>query len=327
VVLADQDRSRWDRDLMAMGFHHFDLAIAGEEVSGYHVQAAIAATHARASSGEDEDWPLILKLYDQLLAMGASPVAELNRAVAVARVHGAAAGLAEVERLASDAKLKQYYLLLAVRGHLLLELGRRAEAAECYVTALEMRCSEPERRFLRRKRAECEASVSITIADYDARWPEMFRTEAEKIRNALGDRALRVEHVGSTSVPDLPAKPVIDIVLAVEDSAAEGEYAPALKKAGYQLSIREPEWYEHRLLKGPQDGVNLHVFSAGCPEIETMLLFRDWLRSNGEDRELYARTKRELAQRPWKDIDDYAKAKSAVVSDILTRARHGARVS
>jgi len=155
VVLADQDRSRWDRDLMAMGFHHFDLAIAGEEVSDYHVQAAIAATHARASSGEDEDWPLILKLYDQLLAMGASPVAELNRAVAVARVQGAAAGLAEVERLASDAKLKQYYLLLAVRGHLLGELGRGAEAAECFRAALEMRCSEPERRFLRRKLGEC----------------------------------------------------------------------------------------------------------------------------------------------------------------------------
>jgi len=155
VVLADQDRSRWDRDLMAMGFHHFDLAIAGEEVSDYHVQAAIAATHARASSGEDEDWPLILKLYDQLLAMGASPVAELNRAVAVARVHGAAAGLAEVERLASDAKLKQYYLLLAVRGHLLGELGRRAEAADCFRAALDMRCSEPERRFLRRKLGEC----------------------------------------------------------------------------------------------------------------------------------------------------------------------------
>ena len=155
VVLADQDRSRWDRDLMAMGFHHFDLAIAGEEVSDYHVQAAIAATHARASSGEDEDWPLILKLYDQLLTMGASPVAELNRAVAVARVHGAAAGLAEVERLASDAKLKQYYLLLAVRGHLLGELGRRAEAADCFRAALEMRCSEPERRFLRRKLGEC----------------------------------------------------------------------------------------------------------------------------------------------------------------------------
>jgi RNA polymerase sigma-70 factor (ECF subfamily) len=156
VLLEDQDRGLWDQGLLAMGFHHFDLSIAGDEPSEYHVQAAIAATHARAKASADPDWKLILDLYDQLVALGGGPVARLNRAVATAKVHGAEAGLAEVERLRSDAKLRHYYLLLAVRGHLLLELGRRAEAAGCYREALAMRCSEPERRFLGRKLEECE---------------------------------------------------------------------------------------------------------------------------------------------------------------------------
>jgi RNA polymerase sigma-70 factor (ECF subfamily) len=165
VLLEDQDRSRWDRGLLAMGFHHFDLAIAGEAVSEYHVQAAIAATHARAAAGGEVDWAVILQLYDQLVAMSGSPVAALNRAVAVAKARGAAEGLAEVDRLAGDAKLRHYYLLLAVRAHLLLELGRKVEAAECYRAALELRCSEPERRFLRRKLEECEANDTILRGD------------------------------------------------------------------------------------------------------------------------------------------------------------------
>jgi RNA polymerase sigma-70 factor (ECF subfamily) len=155
VLLEEQDRSRWNRELLAVGFHHFDRAIGGGEVSDYHVQAAIAATHARVAAGGEVDWRLILELYDQLTAINKSPVALLNRAVAVAKVHGAAKGLEEVERLAGDAKLRHYYLLLAVRGHLLLELGRKAEAGECYRAALEQRCSEPERRFLIRKLGQC----------------------------------------------------------------------------------------------------------------------------------------------------------------------------
>jgi len=157
VLLEDQDRNLWDRDLLALGFERFDRALAGDTVSEYHVQAAIAATHARAAAGGEVDWPMILDLYDQLTAMSASPVAALNRAVAVAKVRGAAPALAEVERLAADPKLRHYYLLLAVRGHLLLELGRRDEAANCYRAALELRCSEPERRFLR---AKLETAVS-----------------------------------------------------------------------------------------------------------------------------------------------------------------------
>ena len=154
VLLEQQDRGRWDRRLMALGFDHFDRSIAGDDVSEYHVQAAIAATHARAEGAESIDWPAILALYDQLLALNASPVVALNRAVAVAKVHGPAAGLAAVEPLHDDPKLRDYYLLLAVRGHLLLDLGRRVEAAVCFRAALDCPCSEPERRFLRRKLSE-----------------------------------------------------------------------------------------------------------------------------------------------------------------------------
>ena len=154
ILLEDQDRSRWDQRLIAEGFHHFDLSIAGDHISEYHVQAAIAAIYTRASDLRSIDWPAILELYDQLLAIsGASPLVALNRAVAVAKVHGAAEALAEIEILRGNPQLHDYYLLLAVRGHLLEELGRRDEAAACWRSALECRCSEPERRFLRRKLA------------------------------------------------------------------------------------------------------------------------------------------------------------------------------
>ena len=155
VLLDHQDRGRWDDELLSVGFYHFNRAIAGAEVTEYHVQAAIAATHARGADPHSVDWPLILRLYDQLLEINGSPVVALNRAVAVARVHGAAEALPLVEPLAADPKLRHYHLLLAVRGHLLRELGRNAEAADCFRAALNCACSEPERRFLRRKLEEC----------------------------------------------------------------------------------------------------------------------------------------------------------------------------
>lgn len=157
VLLAEQDRTRWDQHLIALGFHHFDQSIAGDKVSEYHVEAAIAATHARAPNAEAIDWPLILSLYDQLLEINPSPVIALNRAVAVAKVHGPQAALAIVEPLNDNLKLRDYYLFLAVRGHLLLALGRRVEAAECFRAAIDRPCSAPERRFLARKLAECAA--------------------------------------------------------------------------------------------------------------------------------------------------------------------------
>lgn len=161
----------------------------------------------------------------------------------------------------------------------------------------------------------------VELVDYDPAWPRLFAREADRVRAALGDRALLLEHVGSTAVPGLTAKPRIDMLLVVADSAHEPAYAPALEAAGYVLRIREPDWHEHRVFKGPDTDVNLHVFSPGCPEIDRMLRFRDHLRSNEPDRRLYERTKRELARREWAYVQNYADAKSAVVEAIIARAR------
>ena len=175
----------------------------------------------------------------------------------------------------------------------------------------------------------------IEIRDYDPQWPRLYAREESRIRSALGERVVRLEHVGSTSVPGLPAKPVIDIALEVPDSSDEPAYVPDMEAAGYVLRIREPDWFEHRVLKsrpadaivstgrsrrthgrsprvlnvgtasgalGPDTNVNLHVFTARCEEVDRMLLFRDWLRANAADRELYANAKRELAARDWKYV-------------------------
>lgn len=164
----------------------------------------------------------------------------------------------------------------------------------------------------------------IHLADYDPEWPRLFEREAARVRGILGDRVLLLEHVGSTSVPGLAAKPRIDMLLVVADTADEPAYVPDLQAGGYVLHIREPSWYEHRLFKGPDTDINLHVFSAGCPESERMLVFRDWLRSHSGDRQLYERTKRELARQEWKYVQNYADAKSTVVRAILARAQQAA---
>jgi GrpB-like predicted nucleotidyltransferase (UPF0157 family) len=160
----------------------------------------------------------------------------------------------------------------------------------------------------------------IEIRDYDPEWPRLFEREAARLRSVLGQRVVRLEHAGSTSVPGLPAKPIIDMVLELPDSSDEPAYLPDLEAAGYKLVIREPEWFEHRVLKGPDTNVNLHVFTAGSAEAERMLRFRDWLRGNPADLELYVRTKRQLAARDWKYVQQYADAKSAVVQEIMARA-------
>jgi GrpB-like predicted nucleotidyltransferase (UPF0157 family) len=161
----------------------------------------------------------------------------------------------------------------------------------------------------------------IYLAEYDPEWPRLFEREADRIRQAIGEQVVQLEHHGSTSVPGLAAKPIIDILLVVPDSSDESAYVPALEAAGYVLRIREPHWFEHRVFKGPDTDVNLHVFTVGCEEIERILLFRDHLRQNDADRELYERTKRELAGRIWKYVQNYADAKSDVVELIIVRAR------
>ena len=140
----------------------------------------------------------------------------------------------------------------------------------------------------------------------------------------LGDRVVRHRarrvDVGARRCPRSRS---IDIVLEVPDSSDEPSYVPDLEAAGYRVVIREPEWYEHRVFKGPDTNVNLHTFTAGCEEVDTMLLFRDHLRESADDRELYARTKRELAAYPWKYVQQYADAKTAVVQEIMGRSALG----
>ena len=159
----------------------------------------------------------------------------------------------------------------------------------------------------------------IHLADYDPGWPSLYEREAMRVRDILGDRVRLLEHVGSTSVPGLPAKPVIDMLLAVADPADEPAYFPSLEAAGYVLRIREPDWHEHRLFKGPDTDVNLHVFSVGSPEIERMLAFRDRLRTHDDERRRYEDTKRELAARRWRYVQHYADAKGEVVEAIIAR--------
>ncbi len=161
----------------------------------------------------------------------------------------------------------------------------------------------------------------ITLVEYDPAWPALFARETQRIKAVLGPRALHVEHIGSTSVPGLVAKSIIDILLVVADSSDESSYAPSLEKAGYVLRIREPEWHQHRLFKGPDTNINLHVFTTGSEEIERVLLLRDWLRKDQTDRELYAETKRKLASQQWKYVQHYADAKSKVVETIILHAR------
>ena len=114
-------------------------------------------------------------------------------------------------------------------------------------------------------------NAPITIVEYDPSWPDLFEREANRIRSVLGTKALQIEHVGSTSVPGLCAKPIIDMLLVVTNSADEPSYVPVLESSGYTLRIREPEWFEHRLFKGPDTDINLHVFSSGTSEIDRML--------------------------------------------------------
>lgn len=161
--------------------------------------------------------------------------------------------------------------------------------------------------------------TKVTIVGYDPAWPARFERRAAELRAILGDRARLIEHIGSTSVPGLAAKPIIDIVVGIEDPDDEAAYLPDLQAAGYDLRVREPE---HRCLRAgePDEPVNLHCYRPDHGEVRRYLVFRDRLRASESDRELYAATKRELAQREWRDINYYAEAKRPVIDEILARA-------
>jgi GrpB-like predicted nucleotidyltransferase (UPF0157 family) len=196
----------------------------------------------------------------------------------------------------------------------------------------------------------------VVVVAPDPGWAAAFEADRCEIEAVLAGAALAVDHVGSTAVPGLPAKPVIDILLQVTDSADEATYVPALLGLGYRVRVREPAWLEHRVLArrvgagvapghwqhhdphdpdhhqdhhGHQDhhdyddhhDVNLHVLSPrhAAGEIDRMIGFRDWLRTHDVDRDRYAALKRELAGRRWRFVQDYADAKSPLVEQILAR--------
>jgi GrpB-like predicted nucleotidyltransferase (UPF0157 family) len=149
--------------------------------------------------------------------------------------------------------------------------------------------------------------------------PARYEREEGRIRAVLGDRIRLLEHVGSTSVPGLTAKPIIDL-LAVADISQEAAYVAALEATGYRLAIREPGWHEHRMLTGPGDGVHLHVFTDDSPEIRRMIAFRDRLRADDGERATDEAAKRRLASRDWTYVQDYADAKGTIVEAIVARA-------
>jgi GrpB-like predicted nucleotidyltransferase (UPF0157 family) len=170
---------------------------------------------------------------------------------------------------------------------------------------------------------------AVEVVDYDPDWPAIAEKVVDGLRAALRQRALRIEHVGSTAVPGLAAKPVIDLDLTVADPGDERGWLPQLQEAGYVLTVREPWWHEHRLLRrGSPDGsrtgadpaVNLHVFGPDSPELVKHVVFREWLRADAADRELYAAVKRSAAAGPDQRVMDYNARKQAAVLDIYERA-------
>jgi GrpB-like predicted nucleotidyltransferase (UPF0157 family) len=162
--------------------------------------------------------------------------------------------------------------------------------------------------------------VAITIADYDPAWPARFARERDRIAVALSDGvAVRIEHIGSTAVPGLAAKPIVDILVTVADPNDDAAFTAALEDAGYQLRVREPG---HRMFRTPQRDVHVHVWADDDPEVERYLRLRDHLRDSPEDRAAYERLKRDLAARgDWEDMNHYAQAKSELIETLLARAR------
>lgn len=165
----------------------------------------------------------------------------------------------------------------------------------------------------------------IVIEPYDAHWPELFEREAEKIRIVLGAVAISVEHVGSTAVPGLAAKPILDIDLIVVNSADESAYAEPLEHAGYRLVIREPNWHEHRMFRGEDPQVNLHVFSPNSPEHIRHVIFRDWLRAHDDARARYEDAKKYLAATTVDAPEGYNLAKNTVIDLIYAQAFDAAK--
>lgn len=163
---------------------------------------------------------------------------------------------------------------------------------------------------------------NIVIVDYDPKWPARFEHQRTRIADALGDAALRIEHIGSTAVPGLAAKPVVDLLVTVESPDDENTILPALEAAGYELRVREPG---HRMFRTPARDVHVHIWPEADPEVERYIRFRDQLRRSADDRRAYEQLKRELSAKEWSDMNDYADAKGPLIEAILARSEPPAR--
>ncbi|MFI5659864.1 GrpB family protein [Streptomyces sp. NPDC051684] len=164
----------------------------------------------------------------------------------------------------------------------------------------------------------------IRVVAYDPAWPAAFRRERRRIVNVLGPLARRVDHVGSTAVPGLVAKPIIDIDVSVPDADDEDAYLVALGSAGYVLRVRQTG---HRMVRTPDLGVQVHICTAGSEWERRHLLFRDWLRKDTADRAAYGRHKQRLAEQDWPDMNAYAAAKGPLIAEIGERAEAWARAT
>ena len=177
----------------------------------------------------------------------------------------------------------------------------------------------PDDRAIAAARVGTWQPAPVTVVDADPRWPAAFQALRREIEQVLGPTAISVAHMGSTSVPGLPAKDVLDVDLAVPDPAAEETYVPPLERIGFALRVREPEWDEHRMLRRPRPTTHLHVFPPGAPELRRHLMFRDWLRTHPDERDAYAAHKLEVAARGYTDGMHYNNAKAAFVYDLYER--------
>lgn len=158
---------------------------------------------------------------------------------------------------------------------------------------------------------------AIVLVPYCQEWPETFHQHRKRIAAALSTGALGIDHIGSTAVPGLEAKPIVDILVVVADSADEDAYLPAMEDCGYVLRVREPGFEEHRMFRTPERDVHVHVLSEGSPEIERYLRFRDALRATPFLRARYQELKRSLAAQGPQDMNVYARAKSEFVEAIV----------
>lgn len=174
-----------------------------------------------------------------------------------------------------------------------------------------------------------QSHAPIAVMPYDPGWPDVYRRIADGIREVLGARVLRIDHIGSTSVPGLAAKPIIDIDLTVADPDDEAGYVRPLVAAGWEHTVREPWWHGHRMLRRAEPRVNLHVFGTDSPETWRHLILRDHLRRDAGDRRRYAAIKQEaaaLATASAETVSQYNARKEVVLREIVVTALRAAGV-